>query len=147
RGGERSSVRSGRSPAEPRRFNTLRADDFDRYCEERPESDGPNEAPEQPDAVIEQDMPPEARPYLGELSTYVAWHNVPAHGWVWRPVYAPSWGPYVNGHWVWCPAGWTWVSDDIWGWAPYHYGRWELVTNLGWSWIPGATWGGAWVSF
>jgi hypothetical protein len=147
RSGERSSVRSGRSPAEPRRFNTLREDDFDQFCQERSEVYFRSADGRDPYEEIEREVPQEVHPYLGELAAHGAWHSVPTYGWVWRPAYVGFWGPYVNGHWTWCPAGWVWVSEDIWGWAPYHYGRWDLVGDFGWVWIPGARWRGAWVSF
>ncbi len=147
RSGERSSARSRRSPADPRRFNTLRADDFDQFCQDRSDAYFRRAEERDPYGEIEREVPQEVHPYLGELAAYGAWHSVPTYGWVWRPAYVGSWGPYVTGHWTWCPAGWVWVSEDVWGWAPYHYGRWDLVSNIGWVWIPGARWRGAWVSF
>ena len=146
RTGERSSVQPGRLPSEPRRFNTARLDDFDRFVDSRQEAflrrggDGDSRD-------IPQDVPYEVRPYMSELSYYGSWRMVPSYGWVWRPVYAGSWGPYTNGYWSWCRGGWVWVSYDPWGWAPYHYGRWDFATDIGWVWIPGRVWSGAWVSF
>jgi hypothetical protein len=147
RSGERTSVRAGRSPAEPRHFNTLRQDDFDQFCAGRDAAFVEAPAESEPAPAAEEDLPPEVQPYARELSIYGAWHNVPTYGWVWRPTYYGSWGPYVDGHWTWCPTGWAWVSDDVWGWAPYHYGRWNFSVDLGWIWIPGRRWSGAWVSF
>jgi uncharacterized protein DUF6600/FecR-like protein len=146
RSGERSSVGRGRSPAEPRPFNTLRLDDFDRFCEER---DAAYLKPQgqTPPVDVGQEMPREVSPYVHELSVYGAWRQVPTYGWVWRPIYSAGWGPYLNGHWVWYPTGWVWISYDPWGWAPYHYGRWDFLADAGWVWIPGRIWSGAWVSF
>ncbi|HXH28587.1 MAG TPA: FecR family protein, partial [Candidatus Polarisedimenticolia bacterium] len=146
RSGERSSVQRGRAPADPRAFNTLRQDDFDRFCENRAETYIQPEQEQAPDDVIEE-IPEPVRPYYHELNFYGGWHNVPSYGWVWRPAYRGTWGPYVNGYWTWCPTGWVWVSYDPWGWAPYHYGRWDFTVDLGWFWIPGGVWGGGWVSF
>jgi hypothetical protein len=145
RSGERSTVRRGRSPTAPRPFNTLRLDEFDRFCEERAaaymRSGGDSVA------EIEDDIPYEVRPYVRELSVYGGWHHLPTYGWVWRPAYYGSWGPYWSGYWSWYPTGWVWISYDVWGWAPYRYGRWDHVVDLGWIWIPGSRWSGAWVSF
>jgi Family of unknown function (DUF6600)/FecR protein len=146
RSGERSSVQRARSPADPRAFNTLRQDDFDRFCENRGEA-YLQPAEEQPPEGVVEDIPEPVRPYYHELTFYGGWHQLPSYGWVWRPVYQGSWGPYVNGYWTWCPTGWVWVSYDPWGWAPYHYGRWDFTVDLGWFWIPGGVWGGGWVSF
>ncbi|HEU4402701.1 MAG TPA: DUF6600 domain-containing protein [Candidatus Polarisedimenticolia bacterium] len=146
RSGERTSVRQGRVPADARPFNTMRLDDFDRYCETRSEAylrQGAGET----EGRVEKDVPEEVRPYVGELSVYGGWHNVDPYGWVWRPTYYGDWGPYVSGRWAWYPTGWVWVSYDPWGWAPYHYGRWDFAVDLGWVWIPGGIWSGAWVSF
>lgn len=146
RSGERGSVQPGRAPSEPRRFNTARLDDFDRFCEDRLGAYLRRDSDEPVDRIVEE-VPYEVHPYISELSSYGSWHQVPDYGWVWRPVYTGSWGPYVNGYWSWCRTGWVWVSYDPWGWAPYHYGRWDFVVNVGWAWIPGRVWSGAWVSF
>ncbi|PYT11993.1 MAG: hypothetical protein DMF51_14145 [Acidobacteria bacterium] len=146
RTGERSSVQSGRIPSDPRRFNTARLDDFDRFVESRQEAYLRHDSGEAPQDIVEE-VPNEVHPYVNELSYYGSWRSVPDYGWVWRPVYSGSWGPYVNGYWTWCPTGWVWVSYDPWGWAPYHFGRWDFVVDVGWCWIPGRIWSGAWVSF
>jgi uncharacterized protein DUF6600/FecR-like protein len=146
RTGERCSVRAGRTPSEPRAFNTLRQDDFDRFCEVRGAAYMRRDGEDEID-TIEEDIPREVSPYVRELTVYGGWHMVPDYGWVWRPTYYGAWAPYVNGYWTWCPTGWAWVSYDVWGWAPYHYGRWDHVVSLGWVWIPGRVWSGAWVSF
>ncbi len=146
RTGERSSVQPGRAPSEPRRFNTARLDDFDRFCETRQDAYVRHDA-DQPVDRVENEIPYEVHPYVNELSYYGSWRQVPDYGWVWRPVYYGSWGPYVNGYWSWCRSGWVWVSNDPWGWAPYHYGRWDFIVDTGWVWIPGRVWSGAWVSF
>ncbi|HKB06735.1 MAG TPA: DUF6600 domain-containing protein [Candidatus Polarisedimenticolia bacterium] len=146
RSGERSSVEPGRAPSEAIRFNTARLDDFDRFCESRLGAYAGRGSDEPIDTIV-QEVPREVHPYVGELSYYGSWQNVPDYGWVWRPVYSGAWGPYVNGYWSWCRTGWVWVSYDPWGWAPYHYGRWDMVVNVGWVWIPGRVWSGAWVSF
>jgi len=146
RTGERSSVQSGRIPYDPRRFNTARLDDFDRFVESRQEAYLSDDRTEPPQDIVQQ-VPNEVHPYMNELSFYGSWRSVPDYGWVWRPQYTGSWGPYVNGYWTWCPTGWVWVSYDPWGWAPYHFGRWDFVVDTGWVWIPGRIWSGAWVSF
>ncbi|MBI4169352.1 MAG: FecR domain-containing protein, partial [Acidobacteria bacterium] len=146
RTGERTSVRGGRAPSDPRPFNTLRMDDFDRFCEDRLAVYLRHDEDEESEEA-EENLPGEVRPYYRELSIYGGWRHLPTYGWVWRPAYYGSWGPYVNGHWTWCPTGWVWVSYDVWGWAPYRYGRWDFVFDVGWVWIPGRVWSGAWVSF
>jgi len=146
RSGERSSVRRAGSPTEPRPFNTLREDDFDRFNEDRGSAYLRHDV-NQPIDQVQENVPREVDPYVGELSTYGDWQSLPEYGLVWRPSYAAGWGPYVNGEWVWYPTGWVWVSYDPWGWAPYHYGRWDFAASVGWFWIPGRVWSGAWVSF
>ena len=146
RSGERSSVRVDRAPNDPRPFNTQRLDDFDQFCEERLEA-YLRLGEEVPIEEIREEVPPAVYPYVGELSFYGGWQNVSTYGWVWRPRYSGSWGPYMYGYWANYPTGWVWISYDPWGWAPYHYGRWDYTVSLGWFWIPGARWSGAWVSF
>jgi hypothetical protein len=146
RSGERSSVGSGRTPSEPRHFNTARLDDFDRYCEERTLAYLRRDEEAIP-AGVSEEVPVEVHHYIHELSIYGRWYSVPSYGWVWRPAYHGAWSPYHDGYWTWCHSGWTWVSYEPWGWAPYHYGRWDHVADVGWIWIPGRQWSGAWVSF
>lgn len=146
RSGERSSVRTGRTPSEPRHFNTARLDEFDRYCEDRTFAYLRNRDEAIPEEVHEE-IPVEVHHYVHELSIYGRWYSVPSYGWVWRPAYHGAWGPYHDGYWTWCASGWSWVSHEPWGWAPYHYGRWDHVASIGWVWIPGRRWSGAWVSF
>jgi len=149
RSGEMSRVDRDGTPIEPRSFNTLRTDDFDRFCETRQAAfihrDGAQQ--EAGEAPAPDDLPSEVQPYASELSYYGGWYNVPSYGWVWRPTYYGGWSPYLNGYWGWYPTGWSWVSYDAWGWAPYHYGRWDVAVGIGWVWIPGHAWSGAWVSF
>jgi hypothetical protein len=142
RSGQRSSVQAGRSPAEPRRFNTQRPDEFDRFHQDRLAA---RLVPAPEDE--ETSLPVEVRMYAPELSRYGAWQTIPTYGHVWRPYYSGVWSPYSHGHWAWYPTGWVWISYDPWGWAPYHYGRWDYVSSVGWFWIPGAIWNGAWVTF
>src|SRR3989441_4677798 len=146
RTGERSSVQAGTIPSDPRRFNTARLDGFDRFVESRQEAYLRHDESGPPQNIVEE-VPDEVHPYMNELSFYGSWRTVPDYGWVWRPIYTGSWGPYINGYWTWCPTGWVWVSYDPWGWAPYHFGRWDFVVDVGWVWIPGRIWSGAWVSF
>ena len=145
RSGQRSSVQSGNAPSEPRRFNTQRLDDFDRFCEER--SSAYLESADYGAVDGAENLPPEVRTYAPELSYYGTWYTLPAYGRIWRPRYTGSWSPYYNGYWRSCPTGWVWVSYDPWGWAPYHYGRWDYATNIGWFWAPGVVWSGAWVHY
>jgi hypothetical protein len=143
RSGQRTSVTIGAVPDEPRRFNTGRADDFDRYHDERLGAwvDDRHDAPEV------QEVPVEVRPYVRELSSYGTWTTIAPYGVVWRPVITGTWSPYAHGTWAWYPTGWVWVSSDPWGWAPYRYGRWDYAAPVGWFWVPGRVWSGAWVSF
>ncbi len=84
--------------------------------------------------------------FYNDLSPYGRWVFVPPYGYVWYPASpGPGWMPYVNGHWIWTDAGWTWVSYEPWGWATYHYGYWNFVDTYGWVWVPGTVWGPAWV--
>jgi hypothetical protein len=143
RSGQRAAVAIGAVPDEPRRFNTGRSDDFDRYHDERIAAalgDGPA-------AVETEQVPVEVRPYVRELSFYGTWTTMAPYGVVWRPAFASGWSPYVHGSWAWYPTGWVWVSSDPWGWAPYRYGRWDYAAPVGWFWVPGRVWSGAWVSF
>ncbi|HZN02991.1 MAG TPA: DUF6600 domain-containing protein [Candidatus Polarisedimenticolia bacterium] len=143
RTGQRSSVAIGAVPDEPRRFNTGRSDDFDRFHDDRVAayvSDG-SEPPEY------EEVPVEVRPYVRELSSYGTWTTIAPYGVVWRPVFAGGWSPYTHGTWGWYPTGWVWISYDPWGWAPYRYGRWDYAPSYGWFWVPGRIWSGAWVSF
>ncbi len=146
RSGERTSVRAGDRPGDPRPFNTLRLDEFDRFHDERIDA-YVRRGGSEPIEEIRREVPAEVRPFVLELSVYGGWHHHGIYGWVWRPAYHGGWGPYVEGRWVWYPTGWVWVSYDPWGWAPYHYGRWDHVVDLGWIWIPGSRWSGAWVTF
>jgi hypothetical protein len=143
RSGQRSSVEVGRSPSNPRHFNTQRLDEFDRFCLERADA----YLRKGEDSAYGHELPEEVRPYASELSFYGTWHTLPTYGLVWRPHYAGVWSPYHHGYWTWCRRGWVWVSYDPWGWAPYHYGRWDFAGDLGWFWVPGTVWNGAWVSF
>lgn len=143
RSGQRSSVQSDQSPSYPRRFNTQREDEFDRFCTERSGAYLHQGA----DEPYDEDLPEEVRPYAPELSFYGTWRTIPTYGRVWRPHYAGVWSPYHHGYWSWSHRSWVWVSYDPWGWAPYHYGRWDYAGDIGWFWVPGAVWSGAWVSF
>ncbi|HET6278838.1 MAG TPA: DUF6600 domain-containing protein, partial [Candidatus Polarisedimenticolia bacterium] len=146
RSGEKSSVRSGLTPSEPRHFNTARLDEFGRYSEERSLAYLRGRDEEIP-AGVREEVPLEVHHYIHELSAYGRWYSVPSYGWVWRPAYHGAWSPYHDGYWSWCASGWSWVSYEPWGWAPYHYGRWDHEPGIGWVWIPGRSWSGAWVSF
>jgi hypothetical protein len=84
RSGERSSVRSGRTPSEPRHFNTARLDAFDRYSEDRALAYLRNRDEAIPEGVHEE-IPVEVHHYVHELSIYGRWYSVPSYGWVWRP--------------------------------------------------------------
>ena len=143
RSGQRSSVAMGAVPDEPRRFNTSRSDDFDRFHGDRLAVYSTDD----PAQVAVEEVPVEVRPYVRELSSYGTWTTMAPYGVVWRPVFASGWTPYSHGAWGWYPNGWVWVSSDPWGWAPYRYGRWDYVSSVGWFWVPGRVWSGAWVSF
>ena len=87
--------------------------------------------------------------FYTRLEPYGDWIETRDYGYVYRPREATSarWRPYVNGHWVYTDAGWTWISDEPFGWATYHYGRWTRIRNVGWVWVPGEEWAPAWVSW
>lgn len=87
--------------------------------------------------------------FYTKLEPYGSWLETPDYGYVWQPRQGQSsnWRPYLNGHWVYTDAGWTWVSDEPFGWATYHYGRWTRLRNVGWIWVPGEEWAPAWVSW
>lgn len=81
----------------------------------------------------------------GELAVHGRWIWVADVGDVWVPSVHVTWQPYVNGHWVWSPWGWMWVSHDPWGYVTDHYGRWLWTPHHGWVWVPGRVWAPAWV--
>jgi len=145
RSGERTVVRPGQIPAEPQVFNTRISDAFDLWSADL------DDAWLRRARVDDQDpagLPEPVSPYVGELSYYGHWYNNPSYGWVWRPVgVAGDWQPYMDGRWVYSPAGIVWVSYEPWGWAPYHYGRWEFLVGTGWIWIPGNVFSGAYVAW
>ena len=86
--------------------------------------------------------------FYSNLSPHGSWLVSGQYGRVWRPsVYAASWNPYYDGHWVYTDFGWTWVSDYPWGGVCYHYGTWVDDPVLGWAWVPGYVWAPAWVVF
>jgi hypothetical protein len=84
--------------------------------------------------------------YEGALASYGAWVDGTPYGRVWYPAVSYGWRPYVDGHWVWTPHGWTWVSLEPWAWT-FHYGRWAFVSGLGWCWVPGFVYAPAWVDW
>jgi len=145
RSGERTVVRPGQIPAEPQVFNTRLADDFDLWASDL-DDDMLRRA--RVDDQQPAGLPEPVHPYVGELSYYGHWYHNPSYGWVWRPVgVAGDWQPYLDGRWVYSPAGIVWVSYEPWGWAPYHYGRWEFLVGTGWIWIPGNVFSGAYVAW
>jgi hypothetical protein len=150
RGGMTATAYSGTYPDEPRPFNTMSGDRFDRWVEDREATylatDRYLDEDERREVYAE--LPSEVRPYYGELSSHGRWVHVNDYGWCWYPAAVRSgWRPYVEGYWHYGPSGYFWVSNEPWGWAPYHYGRWDWVAGIGWCWIPGRVFGGAWVSW
>ena len=87
--------------------------------------------------------------FYTKLEPYGDWIETRDYGYVYRPREAASarWRPYLNGHWVYTDAGWTWISDEPFGWATYHYGRWTRIRKVGWVWVPAEEWASAWVSW
>jgi hypothetical protein len=87
--------------------------------------------------------------FYTKLEPYGDWIETRDYGYVYRPREAASgrWRPYLNGHWVYTDAGWTWISDEPFGWATYHYGRWTRIRGVGWVWVPAEEWAPAWVSW
>lgn len=88
--------------------------------------------------------------FYTRLEAYGDWLETSNYGYVWRPHESErsrAWRPYLNGHWVYTDAGWTWVSEEPFGWATYHYGRWARLRDVGWVWVPGDEWAPAWVSW
>jgi hypothetical protein len=67
--------------------------------------------------------------FYTKLEPYGDWIETRDYGYVYRPREATDarWRPYLNGHWVYTDAGWTWISDEPFGWATYHYGRWTRI--------------------
>jgi hypothetical protein len=86
--------------------------------------------------------------FYNQLAPYGDWLDAGDYGYVWHPRdVGDDWRPYVDGHWAYTDAGWTWLSDEPYSWAVYHYGRWTKLADVGWVWAPGTEWGPAWVSF
>jgi len=147
RSGESSAVPIGGAPTAPRRFNSARRDDFDRYHDGRLTAYADPGEPGGAFGFVPAGLPHEVIADAPELSFYGTWHTLTTYGTVWRPHTAAGWGPFVHGSWGWYAAGWVWISAEPWGWAPYRYGRWDHSPGLGWFWIPGTVWSGAWVAF
>jgi len=87
--------------------------------------------------------------FYAKLEPYGDWIETGDYGYVYRPREATNtrWRPYMNGHWVYTDAGWTWISEEPFGWATYHYGRWTRIRSVGWVWVPADEWASAWVSW
>jgi hypothetical protein len=101
------------------------------------------------DSVAERQPAASYDLFYTRLEPYGSWLETRDYGYVWQPRDATSsrWRPYLNGHWVYTDAGWTWASEEPFGWATYHYGRWTRLRNVGWIWVPGDEWAPAWVSW
>lgn len=132
----RYTVGAGRSyrfyDSSLRDYETLalpRADDFDRWCQER---DGRYER-----SVSRRYVSEEVIGYA-DLDDYGSWSTVETYGSVWFPTRVDiGWAPYRHGRWMWIdPWGWSWVDRSPWGFAPFHYGRWCQVGSR-WGWVPG----------
>ena len=110
-------------------LNIPRADDFDRFCQERTQR--------YERAVSSRYVSDELVGYA-DLDEYGSWNTVASYGSVWYPSGLRSdWAPYRDGHWAWIdPWGWSWIDDQPWGFAPSHYGRWANINNR-WGWVPG----------
>jgi hypothetical protein len=93
-----------------------------------------------------RDSAPDPDDYQDALTPYGNWIEHAEYGRAWHPSVAVGWRPYYDGHWVWSPYGWTWVSAEPWAWT-FHYGRWSYAPVWGWVWVPGTTWGPAWVDW
>jgi len=98
------------------------------------------------DQDYSRDSAPDPDDYQDALTPYGSWVDHPEYGRVWHPSVAAGWRPYYDGHWVWSPYGWTWVSAEPWAWT-FHYGRWSYAPVWGWVWVPGTAWGPAWVDW
>lgn len=119
-------------------FNTFANDDFSRWSEYRQGYYRTKRVP--------REYANNVSPYdMIELQDYGAWRYESGFGYVWVPHVTVEWRPYLYGHWVWFPWGWSWVSYEPWGWAPYHYGRWNYSVSIGWFWIPRPVFGLSWV--
>jgi len=149
RSGMRSTTFPNSYPEDPRPFNTLAKDAFDRWSDTRDRVYSSNDHYSSSyDQETYNEIPYEVRPYYRELSTHGRWVRVNDYGWCWYPYdVGNGWRPYADGYWNYGNSGYFWVSHEPWGWAPYHYGRWDWVTGYGWCWIPGRIFGGAWVSW
>ncbi len=57
--------------------------------------------------------------FYAKLEPYGDWIETGDYGYVYRPREATNtrWRPYMNGHWVYTDAGWTWISEEPFGWA------------------------------
>ncbi len=109
----------------------------------------PAATPERP-AVASESEGSSYATFYRKLDPYGDWMETSDYGYVFQPRQATQsrdWRPYINGHWVYTDAGWTWISDEPFGWATYHYGRWVRLRSLGWVWVPGEQWAPAWVSW
>ena len=113
RSGQRSSVQSGQSPSYPRRFNTQREDEFDRFCTERSGAylrQGGSEG-------YDEDLPEEIRPYAPELSFYGTWRTIPTYGLVRAVYFAIALWLLLTGIW-WVPMiGLLVTAVGVFGWA------------------------------
>jgi len=146
RGGMQAEVHPGSTPNAPVAFNTLSADDFDRWVDMR-EADYREALAYAGERAAYEDLPTEVQPYYDELSANGQWRNTAEYGWIWSPNGVGSdWQPYEVGYWDYGPGGYFWVSNEPWGWAPYHYGRWAWAGGA-WGWVPGRVFAGAWVSW
>jgi len=153
RAGQASAIWAGGYPEDPAPFNTLAADAFDRWTDERDRAGQVEQRRYGSSGGYDDDdvygaIPAETRPYYRELSAHGDWVYVDDYGWSWYPTgVASGWRPYVYGSWSYGPHGYFWVSNEPWGWAPYHYGRWSWVSGYGWVWTPGRVFAGAWVAW
>lgn len=111
----------------------------------------PVQSEQQPQVVVQQNIPETVAPYYSVLSPYGSWLYVNNLGYCWQPTVAVidvGWRPYCNGgNWMWTDYGWYWHSYYSWGWAPFHYGRWHYLNHHGWIWHPDRVWGPGWVSW
>ena len=115
---------------------------YDRELLGDPQPEPAQEVAETPSEAFYTQEQPESLDVgmFSDLKFYGSWFYLDPFGWVWRPIVASGWAPFVYGHWVWTSYGWMWVSYEPFGWATCHYGYWTNDFTLGWVWIPDYQW-------
>jgi len=136
-----------RKPQETGRKETPKADDWDKFVNQRASylQTAENRTDQYTNAPFSYGM--------ADLSAYGNWTFIPGLGYGWQPGgISGNWMPFADGSMMYYDGlGWTWVSAEPWGWVPYHFGQWSCQSPQGWMWMPGnySQWSAApvqWVS-